>query len=1418
MTEITVIKPLEEEQILSEEERKIIFHEIAKELKIPIDYFIEIGRLEDEAVSLEAATIKPEILNLLIRRLIDFGNIIPIVKEMKNTHKTLEGLFDSFGLYSAMKFKKEGGANKSLKKLLQKNKKIAKKPKVLQSAQSITMQLNGSFKSQRFIYLAKLEKYLNGVRPHKYIESASHDEFLDVCGFVINAESLNTSFIDQVMGGINVTAQLRSGNYYDQYLWDLIFCPYKILNNISLPFLSKGLNAHYYLFNESMHDQLNNLFDYLVYCSKYYYNNYQSNYLLLARGDNDWEKVSSLFKQLNQCYEIFREPYVVENNTEEPIVFNIPVLQKFLTDIEKNELYPGHFNYRWNDSIWFDMDAHKVILQKIMIMNNATPEQQKQYKKDIDEFMQQLHKEKAQRDKSGSVKALYREMAYRYLYIKKFGYDKFEDVEKKMFKSNWTVLGNIFDYIKEDERELIEIDFNIYQNIKTEKTPWSRIINALQRARTAKDRDMNFTKLKLYLPKDVELTDDWIRSETGEPIICPHLYTLLKTELKNITQKERETVLRNEILKFSDTTPIYGAFYCKICGEFICYSEEMESSNAFEDGKPVNWHSLDEELKTYIWKQVNQIVRNYVEFKELHTSKYINMFITSITVDLYDFINLIEKKLMKSKTSSLEEIENKKKLFTVIYIYAMLMKIILDNKDDITFVKLSAQTIDKMMKYCINNIIYTQNIVLSRLPEINESFIESSLTKAFKNVVLVIDKTKINTPPEMDLISSLLLDPVYLYIVNMMVIVNAEQNNLVKLVHEYADPMNMYKSLEPRNYSDLITKILQTKYHYEAIQDPIQKSEKISKIIKDFEDIVSKTSTNTDFETFVEGYCFLSFKKFMEYIHSQIYLLPIYVVENSVNVYLTEPFVQFDKSMEILRKGEKYILELIKFYNPRAYYNIKSNQTRMFKPETIIKTNFYMILAREFGYQFNKQNKLAIPNIDKIKAQDKFHKHKWRIYIYVPLNKYIGRDVTIYKPTDLIITDDSDIQKLQDIKYVLIDRLCKICLFPINEIEKFIIDPVKIIQNEQTLINFYNYFESRCPESKNQSVHDFTNSKEGLETCKRCGYTKQMYATMDRTYFQKYLAVFEKSLKKVREKQEHAFPINYNTKTAIEEITIKPDPKIAEWKFNSNIINEIVLKTFDFMQKGSAIRESGVEVFKYKKTEYFNILTNLGLMEKYDFEKILSGLENPSRSFNENVQLQYARIDKLDIYIKEIIFNYTILVNYKNMSHLPIHIKNIIGECNSSELAGIHRLPTINQIYENGNYKVSYFQILRTVRETFADEPLKIAEFLLKYWCELIINILIIFEKNVSKKIAQEIVIFLINNAINMEKTTSMLKESKSAEVEAMHKQDLMDSGVMQDHDQSRSFDGLASGKSNYEMDFDYTDPGLDAGSFNDPF
>ena len=118
MTDIKVIERKRPEgSFLSRSEREARLQEIAKHSKIPQFHFDNFLELEDEWIKKEANRRKPDITALLVRKLIRYKGIIPIVPEQVSRLQNLDDVNEFFDIPTLRKFgQAEGGKVKPLHK------------------------------------------------------------------------------------------------------------------------------------------------------------------------------------------------------------------------------------------------------------------------------------------------------------------------------------------------------------------------------------------------------------------------------------------------------------------------------------------------------------------------------------------------------------------------------------------------------------------------------------------------------------------------------------------------------------------------------------------------------------------------------------------------------------------------------------------------------------------------------------------------------------------------------------------------------------------------------------------------------------------------------------------------------------------------------------------------------------------------------------------------------------------------------------------------------------------------------------------------------------------------------------------------------------------------------------------------------
>ena len=431
--EITIIK--EEDRSLTEEEKKIIYKKNSDELKIPYIYFEEFIKLENDTTTKELNNIKPEILILLIKRILSYANVIPIISSLPNqTDKNNSNL-------------------------------------------------------QKVVLLQDLEKFH---KTNKYY-IIQENESVEILGLIIKKDQINEYFVDQITN-INLIDRIKSGAYSEEYLWNRIFIPNKLESNILSDYLLRLTktdlvvkdNLFYILFKQDskIYDLLFIYMNYLSKPSGDYVNKYL-NLLLNAKNATKIElenQYGDLYNNLLDEMKISTlEETIIPKTKKNP---QLELIKNALIEIEKIPTL-GKYSYEFSDSIWFDLinDNLLIVLEKeIMTLGDITNEQKNQYEKDIEKI---LFRKKSiiimnVHTKIQNIehqKKVIKEMIYRWLYIKKFGFEKYK---KKIGISAYHTMksavpetkGRILQNIPDSEKKIIKTDFINYEKEKEYKAPW----------------------------------------------------------------------------------------------------------------------------------------------------------------------------------------------------------------------------------------------------------------------------------------------------------------------------------------------------------------------------------------------------------------------------------------------------------------------------------------------------------------------------------------------------------------------------------------------------------------------------------------------------------------------------------------------------------------------------------------------------------------------------------------------------------------------------------------------------------------------------------------------------------------------------------------------------------------------------------
>jgi hypothetical protein len=220
-------------------------------------------------------------------------------------------------------------------------------------------------------------------------------------------------------------------------------------------------------------------------------------------------------------------------------------------------------------------------------------------------------------------------------------------------------------------------------------------------------------------------------------IMCPHYRDLIILNTENTNYKDFKLKLAEYIDKkpsanaearsFDNTTHNY---YCRICGELI---GEYTALGDFTEHSDIQ----DEELSGKIW---GEIVFNITRFLSINEFVSVSQLINSIRNGIYTPIADLERNLARSKTNTADDVKNKTKLFTTIYIFAYFV-FLAANNEQITFRNFKprnpkANIVAEMIAFTIPIILETKNIVIREIQGMTAEIIKNKLIEAFKYILV----------------------------------------------------------------------------------------------------------------------------------------------------------------------------------------------------------------------------------------------------------------------------------------------------------------------------------------------------------------------------------------------------------------------------------------------------------------------------------------------------------------------------------------------------------------------------------------------------------------------------------------------------------------------------------------------------------
>jgi len=1449
MTDIKVIKRTEvDAEKLSREEREALLNETAQTSKLPKYHFANFLEIEDTILAKETWQSKTEILSVLLRKLFQYDCVIPILEKQENPMKDIVKIreyfsfsfMDSSGLGSSKKSGKSGGSsentlkNKNPKENTLKNKNPKENPKEQnpkekeEKEEKEETQFN---KTKHVIYIDDLEKgkwALYQIAPNVSIK---------VIGFVINYSHLTAYNEYENEWVFNIFDRLMTGAWDFSRLNSELWTPFRAWkDNIYENFLESVANTPVKKIGDKPYivfDNINQakdvslaLFGFLNYLDSTY--GISRELVLLARLAADMtlklpDTGNEPINYLGALMKLYNERDVKEVVVDHQFTPSEIELE-FLKSIEDITNYK--MSHMWNSSIPSDITTVRATDIYNKFLMSVAPETESS---DGIRYRNELSKEIVSRKQDVDIEIVkakrrkkydqikYDENVMRWLYIAKFGLERFNEIVPRGYQ------GRIAKILDKKEATLIDIDHKrIVKRLEERKNNTCEHLAVEHKLRYSLSKDSLFKDLfkdlqpfisaeDKSISKTAEVKKDFIKCKVcGFDLICPHVRDLII--LKSQHRKNDEEI-RALILKYAGNVPVYQAYYCNICGEEITHNIEMEGEIAFATGQKLETFNVEDELQDFIWGSANFIVRTFIEFRGVQTNKFINSFTRSIISGVYEFINTINKKLRRAKTISNEEVEDRLKIYTDIYILALLIKVIKENPKAVWFASPAghkkhahgggnrgAPPLQKLFETALDILMGSRNILIKKLV-MSTDMVKTSLFKSFKNVTSLLDKTKIKHDPEEDAGVTLMLDPVYRYYVYMHLLTYLHSKDSKKITVSQIEKKE--KDLQnPLNSTGHTLENLIKEPHIFAKAAPIKTSvfgeNLFNKLIEavSISKTISETSASleTEFKDYTEiryikspdedkkideflqsvplrgidllkalgdGFRVSSWELIWDYIQEQVYVNPVVIVTASKVKHEEETAkfrVQYspiykkhmDKVSNFNRAVEIYT-NLIKYYTIRGYFRTKFAHEWHFK----LANNFTALMSNSYGTSINTKfpSNLLSENAQKIiKKKPGFHFHKWSLYEYV------------YGATKKIMSVGEAKSSCSDPKRGhFIKKYCEVCLHSPETVISGNPDPVGLMEEYNSIINFYNYYTNLCPSGSNSDpLHAWV---EETAKCKNCGLTKQMLNDKDSNYYKKFSSTFYKSfaLKENSgiEKELSANKINFTQSVAAESPL--ETKKISSWKWNPNIVSEFVNSTYPVWSKDN----------KIKKPAYFNMWMNLGIVENEDWNDVKSGKISLFDLVETDDAYAHKRINIVSQYVQSLIVLLNTIKNYKTMTNISDEVLKVASKSKNNIVQKI--VSGLSSTFHEGLIEMYR---LHAKKESYHNLANWILDFLLKVL--------------ISLKEIPDVLKHMIGKILDGEKALTKLDDHSAAKLMAATGVDNNDANMI-DNRSARTFDDLVN-------------------------
>lgn len=630
-------------------------------------------------------------------------------------------------------------------------------------------------------------------------------------------------------------------------------------------------------------------------------------------------------------------------------------------------------------------------------------------------FLAKLKIEKAQREILNST--------YRSIVLSKLGKQRAKEIEDRAKNDPLTFqTDGILPFLKPTERKLVDLEYNKQQeytkSVIGNNCPHVAIYRKLRRSIDINSMSLNLRELKKFYARSS--AGSMIKcNNCGFNIICPHYdeYITYVTESdRAIKTKLSKYVETGENARGRDT-------FCKICGEVLSGIDALEGLS--EDVPEY----MDEELRNFIWSEVAISMKFFKFGPMLDVGKVIS----KVRDGIYSYIFNVEKQILRSKTTTADEIKARKRLYTAVYGYAYMVHLIMSNiRSDVISLqgfKITdpRKAIPELIKRGIELIMVSRVTTIREIPGISVDIIKNMMVTAYKEIS---SEGVVSVKEESTIDRQIDLDPVFNSAVNILLM------NMI-----YAK-----KQLTPKIKADFISSIQKDILEKKKLDDSSIFSSIMRQLNWDVSEFMKlKIPVGVGFDGKSDPYN-VYLRAMPGYIAASYNIIVKYVVDK---LYLDEKYAgemeKLEDSLRSVAEHERYLQRYKSLAFCRVFNTLK-------KP----------------SQKFSNPN----PSISRIYDEDG-KEHKWSIFVYNIDNEH--KEYTAGDIAKIVSGGKSFDAKP-------IDKKCSVCGALWSQTGELSVEKIEESLRAMALLdNFFRFYESRCPKG---DLHVYA---ENGTACTKCG-------------------------------------------------------------------------------------------------------------------------------------------------------------------------------------------------------------------------------------------------------------------------------------------------------------------------------------------